>query len=255
MEKTDFKTVICDKKCNEDRYFKALIQDLTGRGIRVVFFEEHIPGSLRPGECLCICAGQESVKYAQKEDIAYVSYKYASFGAQCEIEGFDEVDADFIIKMYQRKHGKPWVITRTERLIIREFTTEDDYEIFPEMAGVPDYTEQYIKNIYGFFGYGIWAVVKKDSSEVIGRAGLMNSERTDGIELGYEIAYEYRNRGYATEACRSIMTVARDYYGIEKLYAFTAKDNKASLRVLDKLGFTDSPDLKKDGIFGKMVKM
>ena len=98
-----------------------------------------------------------------------------------------------MIKMYQRKHGIPWEICETERLRIREFSVLDRLDIFEEKADEPDYNELYIKNIYGFFGYGIWAVESRETGKIIGKAGIANSERTDGIELGYEIFEEREN--------------------------------------------------------------
>src|SRR5438105_2835043 len=49
-------------------------------------------------------------------------------------------------------------------------------------------------------GYGMWALVEKDTGELIGRAGLWNPEGWPGIECGWLIAPERRRRGYAQEA-------------------------------------------------------
>ncbi len=240
------KNVIYDEKCFEMPYFDDLVADLLKEGINV--YRSGIP--VNAGDSLYICAGEESIGFAKAEDMAFVCCKTKDRDAECIIEGFDEVDADFIIKMYQRKHGLPWFICETDRLIIREFSLEDGLEIFPEKSDIPDYNELYIKNVYGFFGYGIWAVVNKKTGAIIGRAGLMNSEKLDGIELGYEIFEAFRGRGFALEACEGIITAASKRYGIEKLYAMCDIHNTASVNLLKKLGFEEygkenEPDIAK----------
>jgi len=235
-EKKRLKTVIYDDKCPDTPYFDELVESLKSNGI-TVSREDIREAGKRRDDCLCICSSRESAEDAKKTDAAFVCFGVRDSKAQCEIEGFDEVDADFMIKMYQRKHGIPWEICRTERLLIREFALSDDLVIFDEKKDEPDYNELYINNIYGFFGYGIWALINLETGKLIGKAGIMNSERLEGIELGYEILEEYRNLGYATEACRAIVNKAGGYYGIGRLYAFTMKDNEASKRVLHKLGF------------------
>ena len=232
-EKYKLKNVIYDDKCLEMPFFEDLINDLSEKGIKA----RKAGTSVNALESLYICAEPESIKAAKDKDIAFVCCKTQDRDAECIIEGFDEVDTDFIIKMYQRKHAQPWLICETDRLIIREFSMTDGLDIFPEKSDHPDYNELYIKNIYGFFGYGIWAVIYKESGEIIGRAGLMNSERLDGIELGYEIFEGFRGRGFAVEACKGIIGAAAKRYGIEKLYAMSDIHNAASIRVLERLGF------------------
>ncbi len=244
QEKYSLKTVIYDEKCLEMDYFEELLQDLEKNGIRTEVSENRSYGP----DHLYICAQEEGVIRAKKNDLAFVCCRVQDRDAQCVIEGFDEVGADFIEKMYRRKHGLPWLICESKRLLIREFSPDDGIEIFPEKSDEPDYNSLYIKNIYGFFGYGVWALIDKESRDIIGKAGFMNSERLDGIELGYEIFGKYRGRGYATEACRALVKTAWTTYGIEKLFAFTETSNTASKRVLEKTGFiycTKEGDIEK----------
>ncbi len=71
--------------------------------------------------------------------------------------------------------------------------------------------------------------------ELIGSAGL--GRRPDGeIELGYWIARPHWGLGYATEAARAVVAMARSL-GIERLNAGHFLDNPASGRVLEKIGF------------------
>jgi RimJ/RimL family protein N-acetyltransferase len=75
-----------------------------------------------------------------------------------------------------------------------------------------------------------------DAPELIGTVGL--GRRLDGpIELGYWIARRWWNRGYATEAGRAVVAIARDGLRLPRLRAGHFLDNPASGRVLEKLGF------------------
>lgn len=73
-----------------------------------------------------------------------------------------------------------------------------------------------------------------DGSRIIGSAGL--GECAEGVELGYWIARPYWGQGYATEAARGVIEVAR-LLGYGHLSAGHFTDNPASGRVLRKLGF------------------
>ena len=73
-----------------------------------------------------------------------------------------------------------------------------------------------------------------DGSRVIGAVGLGKTET--GVELGYWIARPYWGRGYATEAARGVIEIAR-LLGHDGLEAGHFVDNPASGRVLRKLGF------------------
>ena len=71
--------------------------------------------------------------------------------------------------------------------------------------------------------------------ELVGSAGMGRDD--DGrFELGYWIARPHWGRGYATEAGRAVIEVAR-MLGHRRLVAGHFTDNPASGRVLRKLGF------------------
>jgi RimJ/RimL family protein N-acetyltransferase len=70
---------------------------------------------------------------------------------------------------------------------------------------------------------------------LVGSCGL--GRRPSGaIELGYWIARAHWGRGFATEAARALIDIAR-VLGVPRLDASHFIDNPASARVLDKLGF------------------
>ncbi|WP_068092459.1 GNAT family N-acetyltransferase [Novosphingobium rosa] len=71
--------------------------------------------------------------------------------------------------------------------------------------------------------------------DVLGMIGMI---QIDGqLHLGYWIARDYRGQGYATEAGRAVLSLARTL-GHRHIVARHYLDNPASARVLRKLGFS-----------------
>lgn len=75
----------------------------------------------------------------------------------------------------------------------------------------------------------------KGAPQLVGACGL--GRRVSGsVEMGYWIARPFWGRGYATEACRALIDIARTL-GLANLEGSHFLDNPASARVLEKLGF------------------
>lgn len=219
---------------------------------------------------------KEGAGLAEDHSIGYVYYdslhdhkEHGRVGVkpQCVIEGFDEINADFLIKMYQRYHHLPWIILSTERLMLREMTVDDVdrlYEIYGA-DGMTDYTEplyedrqqeieytkEYIRNMYEFCGYGLWIVIEKPGDDaagkpeenitsegrIVGRVGITGREGYDEAELGYVIEKDRQGRGYAIEACRAVIGYARDVLEMSGLNCFVQRGNEASVKLCKRLGF------------------
>lgn len=243
-----------------------------------------IQNNIDPENVLYIAATQESLHAAQMLGMAVLGYDNRSemgysyiqekqecvnlphslSGVKNVVEGFEEVDALFLKRVYEREHHLPWEIARTDRWILREFTMDDMdglVELYdqPGVAyrivngyQVPGYIEPllpreeeeeyqrcYIENMYGFYGYGMWIVTEIRSPHIIGRAGLENREYEDGVELemGYVIDPGWQRRGIAYEVCSAIMEYARESTDFPRLNALTEADNVASIALLEKLLF------------------
>lgn len=154
---------------------------------------------------------------------------------------------------YRRMAHLPWNILETERLKVRESTLEDVddfYEIyqepsityymedlFPQKEAETAYMKAYIDQIYGFYGYGLWTVIHKESGKVIGRAGLSLREGYEMPELGFVIAVPFQGKGYGYEVCRAILGYAGEVLEFQEIQALVDEKNLASLGLLQKLGF------------------
>ena len=62
----------------------------------------------------------------------------------------------------------------------------------------------------------------------------------DRIEVGYWVASQKQGRGYATEAAGAVIAVLRSRFPARRIFAECRRDNRASWRVLEKLGFRAS---------------
>lgn len=174
--------------------------------------------------------------------------------------GLEKVDYAFLLGIYQRKHGIPWEILRTERCILRELCMEDMDALFALYGkpGVTDYVEPlyeraqeeeyqraYIENMYGYYGYGMWLVIEGKMGKVIGRAGL--ERREEALEMGYIIAPEYQRQGYGYEVCRGILAWAAEHLDDPQLQCLVRPGNHASAALLHKLGFVEAGRTVQDG--------
>ncbi|MGL5435967.1 MAG: GNAT family N-acetyltransferase [Lachnospiraceae bacterium] len=163
--------------------------------------------------------------------------------AEYLIECLESADDTYLERIVRRRYGLPWQIAETERLTIREFCTEDWSRIPQEPADRDAdriFTDAamltaYIGSQYRFYEYGIWAVVRKEDNVIVGKAGVADSDMR--LELGFHIFVPFRNRGYASEACNAILAYVKEELDCP-VYAKTETGNLASVRVLEKLGFT-----------------
>lgn len=156
-------------------------------------------------------------------------------------------------EVYRRLRGLPWDILETERLKVRESTlrdVEDFYRIyadpsitrymenlFPHKEEEQAYMQAYIDQIYGFYGYGLWTVVRKDDGRIIGRAGLSVREGYELPELGFVMEVSCQRQGYGLEVCTAILEYARKELSFNRVQALVKEKNLASKKLLERLGF------------------
>lgn len=174
------------------------------------------------------------------------------------VESLDEMDEEFLEQVVRRHLGLPWTITETKRLVIREFQPEDADKILREESDTDadrifydrESLKEYIRCQYGFYEFGLWALVEKETGVIVGKAGLScwegepeddrQSEDTVCLELGYHIFTPYRRKGYAVEACQAILDYAGRQWESCIVYAKIDASNEASIRVAESCGFIRS---------------
>jgi len=143
----------------------------------------------------------------------------------------------------------------TERLILREFLTEDAEAVlaFSSSDEVNTYTGdksihsiEEIRSIitdvwfsdYGTHGYGRWAVIYKPDNKLIGFAGLKYLPELDETDIGYRFLPEYWGKGIASEAAREVLQYGFETLQLKRVIGIAAPENIGSWKVLEKIGLT-----------------
>lgn len=84
-----------------------------------------------------------------------------------------------------------------------------------------------------------WKIVKRDSDEFIGMAGItLSSNRFRLGEIYYELLPSQWGQGYATEVAKMLIQSGFDDFHLHKVEAGVATKNIRSIRVLEKSGMT-----------------
>ena len=241
---------------------KTTTKEYADKAVKTNIGKLRIPKA--PADCIWIVSSKQQKQIADSLGIASVGEPQC--GTRYAVESLAELDIEYLERVRRRYNHIPWDISETERCLIRELSLSDLpalYELYAK-PGMTEYVEPlydyeteleyqkaYIENMYGFYEYGMWLVFSKETGKLIGRAGLEHDE------LGYMIAPELQNRGYATEVCRFIIDYARENTGFEELYCRIDERNTASVRLAKKLGFINSGHVDEDihaSIYRKNIK-
>jgi len=156
-------------------------------------------------------------------------------------------------------------ILETERLLLREWDAADApdlYELYRHenvvrytpitvyhdiqraIIGAQRFRDRFREKNSGI----VWAIELKETGRIIGECGMnqweVEHKRTD---IGYSFNPEYWGKGYAYEAVsRLIYYALNDFpnFEINRLEAYTDPRNTASIKLLEKLGFTKEGHLR-----------
>src|SRR5579863_2376716 len=159
-----------------------------------------------------------------------------------------------------------WFPIVTERLSLREFRAEDEsgvheYASDPEVVrlmiwgpnapeatraylhGVLKEQEQWPRNSVGL------AIELKSEHRVIGSIGLrIKNEVNRSADIGYVLARRYWGNGYMAEAGRAVLDVAFREVKLHRVWATCDVRNRASYRVMEKLGMRREGHFRKDAM-------
>ncbi|MBK2124718.1 GNAT family N-acetyltransferase [Fangia hongkongensis] len=148
-------------------------------------------------------------------------------------------------------------IIETKRLILKTWEAHDIdqmskinadlqvMEYYPK-ALTKDETAAMIARFHQYylqFGYTFYPVILKERKELIGFTGLLKVDYfkahfTPSIEIGWRIASKHWGNGYAPEAASAVFEHAKEMLHMkgQEIVSFTAKVNKKSIRVMEKIG-------------------
>ena len=144
------------------------------------------------------------------------------------------------------------MILETERLYLREMNQGDfealckilqDDEIMYAYEGafsneeVQEWLDRQISR-YRKWGFGLWAVILKETDEMIGQCGLTIQAWKDRevLEIGYLFNRMHWHTGYAVEAAKACKEYAFEILKAEEVCSIIRDTNTASQKVAQRNG-------------------
>jgi RimJ/RimL family protein N-acetyltransferase len=123
---------------------------------------------------------------------------------------------------------------------------DGDPEVMRHINGGAPLTEDYLRdevlprllNHHAQFSYlGYWAAHEKITNTFVGWFYLLPTQDTGILEVGYRLKQTSWGKGYATEMTRALVALVFEKPGTSALEAETMVANRASIRVVEKIGF------------------
>lgn len=102
---------------------------------------------------------------------------------------------------------------------------------------------------YKTFGFGCYAILTRNTGTLIGQSGLSpywyehrNGRKTLEFEVMYHLGHAFWGQGFATEAAQKWVEFAFKRANLPRIITCPDRRNKASIAVLERLGFSTKPD-------------
>lgn len=154
----------------------------------------------------------------------------------------------------------------THRLIIRPWSLEDApaalrnwaadplvqiplaEPVYADREAVETLIEKYMLS-FETEGKYRWAIQLKETGECVGLIAFFSLDPVNEHgEIEYGIGREYWGRGLITEACKAVIQYGFETMGLHRIQISYKEYNKASLRIIEKCGFT------REGIYREYYK-
>ncbi|AUC84503.1 N-acetyltransferase [Polaribacter sp. ALD11] len=143
------------------------------------------------------------------------------------------------------------MIFETERLLIRKLNSDDlqEFHVLENNPEVLKYATGTVKNfeenskelkylislyIKPKNDFWIYAIERKQGAKFIGTLALVKDNIDD--EIGYRFVEECWGKGYGYEVCEGLLYYSKQLK-IKKLVAYVVLENKASVKILERLKF------------------
>ena len=147
--------------------------------------------------------------------------------------------ARLILRPWREADFKPYAELNADPQVRRFFPSLlTEAESFAQAASIRDAIVQR--------GWGFWAVELKQTNEFIGFVGLNQVDADSGIsnaplvEIGWRLAAAHWGKRFAPEAGHAALDFAFHKLAITDVYTFTPLTNEPSIRVMRKLGMSDT---------------
>ncbi len=250
-----------------------------------------------PDFSLILCDLDKNIELAKIHNLPVIAFSHKNnkqeslMGTPWLILDTDTLSPFFLNEVYCRHYKKPLTIITTNRCIIRELTTRQLPELlqlqeenknnpsgcfFPQTCTTyteaEEFLQNYIKNQYAFYGYGIYGIFNKENENFLGIAGFspfenaiisdtLNSkekkpkipkdfseqnfenapeeysENTSNeycVEIGYSILKKWQQQGIASEVLPPLIHFGKEYLEFTEIVTRIEKNNVASIRLAQK---------------------
>jgi RimJ/RimL family protein N-acetyltransferase len=162
------------------------------------------------------------------------------------------------------------IVAETERLILRRLALSDA-EFILRLVNEPSWLEfigdkgvrnladacDYLRKgpfaMYERHGFGLFRVELRPTGEVVGLCGLLKRDSLPAPDIGFAFLPQFWGKGYAHEAAAAVLELGQRAFGLERILAITTPGNRASIRVLEKIGLEFEGMITSDG--GEQLKL
>ena len=155
-------------------------------------------------------------------------------------------------------------LLETERLHLR-WLTEDDAPLMLAIWNDPDFIRHVgdrgirtleearaamrdgVLKLYREQGMGPYGVFLHGFEEAMGICGLFKRDNLDYPDIGYGFLPAFCRNGYAVESARAVRDHAASHMKLPRLLAIVSPDHQRSIRLLEKLGMSETDRLRMPG--------
>ena len=250
-----------------------------------------------PDFSLILCDLDKNIKLAKAHNLPVIALSHKNnrqeslMGTPWLILDTYALSPFFLNEVYCRHYNQPLTITTTNRCIIRELTTKQLPELlqlqeenknnpsgcfFPQTCTTyteaEEFLQNYVKNQYAFYGYGIYGIFNKENETFLGIAGFsplenvitsdtLNSKEKNlkipenfseqnfekspekypesdsnkyCVEIGYSVLKKWQQQGIASEVLPPLIYFGKEYLGFTEIVTRIEKSNIASIRLAKK---------------------
>ena len=145
-------------------------------------------------------------------------------------------------------------ILETDRLILREMT-DDDFDALKKVISDPEtmkfYPKPYddegvnrwirwCKASYEKRGFGLWAVILKETNEMIGDCGISMQviDDEDKPEIGYHLRKDFHRLGIGKEMTQAVRDFFFTHFAFDEVYSYMNVDNLPSYKTAEANGMS-----------------
>ncbi|MGH8381409.1 GNAT family N-acetyltransferase [Pseudomonas sp.] len=154
----------------------------------------------------------------------------------------------------------PILELQSARLVLRQWQ-DDDLGEFAAMCADPQVMRYFpapltrlesaaligrIRGHFNEYGFGLWALERKDTGAFIGMTGLLNvnfdADFAPAVEIAWRLARRHWGLGFASEAAWASLRCAFAQLGLEQVVSFTSESNLPSQKVMQAIGMQQDLD-------------